>query len=226
MVRHQNFFTFDIINWGRIHGQLANQTDLWDALVQLQASIGNNYVMVNTWADLPVDPVIPSIASVYLVLNATGIIFINRKNSGLWLRVNNTGNRNSDWQFLTKWIEAFSDSYYQFYNAVDPTKLLKLDLSEIGHGEQRTLYMPDHDVDLGAISGGTDNIIPETLTGTIDGTNRVFTTTNNINKILVVFINGIRESNYTKTGANEITFADAPKNVGFTDELSIIYIKV
>ncbi len=69
----------------------------------------------------------------------------------------------------------------------------------------------------------------ETLIGTIDNVNKIFTTINNFKKnSSQVFINGLRqtlESHYTESGANEITFSEAPSNVGFQDELIINYIK-
>lgn len=69
----------------------------------------------------------------------------------------------------------------------------------------------------------------ETLIGAIDNVNKVFTTTDNFKaNSSQVFINGLRQklgTHYVESGANEITFSDAPSNVGYQDELIINYIK-
>ena len=76
-----------------------------------------------------------------------------------------------------------------------------------------------------------DNIkiycISETLTGTIDNENCIFRTAYNIDdtKIIEVFVNGLKETNWTKTGNKEITFTQAPNNLGYDDFLEIIYYK-
>lgn len=74
-----------------------------------------------------------------------------------------------------------------------------------------------------------NNTINEPLIGAINNVNKVFTTTYNIKlNSSQVFVNGIRqniEAHYVESGANEITFSDAPSNVGYEDELIINYIK-
>ncbi len=74
-----------------------------------------------------------------------------------------------------------------------------------------------------------NNIQTEALIGVIDGVNKVFTTIKNFKaNSSQVFVNGLRQTlgtHYTESGANEITFSDAPSNVGFEDELIINYIK-
>lgn len=71
--------------------------------------------------------------------------------------------------------------------------------------------------------------IEETLTGTIDGSNKVFTTQHNYKSGTTrVFINGLKQKlgvGYSETDSNEITFSESPSAVGFIDELIINYIK-
>ena len=82
------------------------------------------------------------------------------------------------------------------------------------------------------VASGTVNInntVNEVLIGAINNVNKVFTTTYNFKaNSSQIFINGLRQtlgSHYTESGVNEITFSDAPSNVGFEDELIINYIK-
>lgn len=75
----------------------------------------------------------------------------------------------------------------------------------------------------------TPVLIEEQLTGTIDGLNKIFTTTKNFRSgSAKVFINGIKQKpgvSFTETANNEITFSDAPTAIGFEDELFINYIE-
>lgn len=61
-------------------------------------------------------------------------------------------------------------------------------------------------------SSAASNWVPDApLSGTIDGVNKVFTVPDNFaSNTLQVFINGIRNYDVTATGANQITFLDAP----------------
>ena len=74
------------------------------------------------------------------------------------------------------------------------------------------------------------NYFIEQLIGIIDNANKTFTTTfDYVNNLELVFINGIKQRNgvdYTKSAVKTVLFDEAPRNVGFTDYLEIIYIKV
>lgn len=81
------------------------------------------------------------------------------------------------------------------------------------------------------VSTGTVNVnylFSETLTGTINNENKIFTTSNNYKtNSSQIFVNGIRQklgTHYIESGANEITFSEAPSNIGYEDELIINYI--
>lgn len=67
-------------------------------------------------------------------------------------------------------------------------------------------------------------IVGESLTGTKDGVNTVFTTAAPFNAgTTAVYLNGLREYHYTESGANQITMEDAPLA---GDSLRIDYIVV
>ena len=66
------------------------------------------------------------------------------------------------------------------------------------------------------------SIYSEVPVGLIDGSNRVYTVTNTISKILNIELNGLGGEAYTITGANEFTLDDYPLT---GDTLKVIYIK-
>jgi hypothetical protein len=69
-----------------------------------------------------------------------------------------------------------------------------------------------------------DNIIVEDLIGVVDGVNCVFNSSEDIYLILDVTNNGLPDD-YTQTNTDEITFDNAPLNIGFDDKLRIKYIR-
>lgn len=75
------------------------------------------------------------------------------------------------------------------------------------------------------ISGSGTPVRNETFTGTVDGTNTVFTTASNfIAGSTQVYHNGMRQQlgdDYTETGPNEITFSVAPKGPKVYGDYSI-----
>jgi hypothetical protein len=76
-----------------------------------------------------------------------------------------------------------------------------------------------------AIGGGVFK--EESLHGTIDGSNKTYTTTQEfITGSTWVFINGLKQRlniDYVESGNNSIEFTESPSNVSFDDELTIIY---
>lgn len=105
------------------------QTDAFDGIVA-------------TYDDLPVDST-ADVGEIWLVRENTGTWLLNRKPAGLYQRINDTGDRDTDWQYLGEWLEEFSDANFQLYNGVDNSKVLEFDLSGIGTGQTRTLKVPD-----------------------------------------------------------------------------------
>ena len=69
----------------------------------------------------------------------------------------------------------------------------------------------------------------ENLIGTIDNTNKIFTTTYAyIANSTIIYINGLRQrrgTDFTESGTQQITLGDPPLNTGMIDELRIIYRK-
>jgi len=80
---------------------------------------------------------------------------------------------------------------------------------------------------LNEISGVNFNFnrtISEQATGIVDGTNRIFTSSEKITITGVsVYVNGLQETDFAITGDKEITLGFAPLAVGFTDKVTIIY---
>ena len=71
-------------------------------------------------------------------------------------------------------------------------------------------------------------MIDELLAGNINNSNRIFITTYSyVAGTTRVYVNGLRQRNgidFEETGDKEITFSEAPTNIGFTDYLSVTYI--
>ena len=73
------------------------------------------------------------------------------------------------------------------------------------------------------------SMVDEVLIGAVNGANLVFATTYDyLPGSTQVFVNGLKQRagiDYLEKGANEIMFSEAPMNTGFTDHLTIVYIK-
>ena len=66
--------------------------------------------------------------------------------------------------------------------------------------------------------------VSEPLSGTVNGENRVFTTSKAYKSgTIVVFVNGIRESSFLEVDQMTIILDEAPSNAGFTDKIETIY---
>lgn len=101
-----------------------------------------------------------------------------------------------------------------------------------GNGTDVDLYITDlggnyHKVNPVSTVSVSYEEITEELVGTIDGSNAIFTTTQNFDPdITIVFINGVKQkkpTHYNTIGTNVITFSDSPQ-VG--DILEINYVKL
>jgi hypothetical protein len=77
--------------------------------------------------------------------------------------------------------------------------------------------------------GNLNETIIENLNGTVNNINKSFSTEYNFKaNSTAVFVNGLKQRvniDYIEKDSNTIEFNEAPKSVGFIDELSIIYIK-
>lgn len=68
--------------------------------------------------------------------------------------------------------------------------------------------------------------IDEVLSGTIDGTNRIFSTSTAYrSEMISVFRNGLKYRDFTELSDTQIELAEAPLNAGFTDLIEAIFIK-
>jgi len=108
--------------------------------------------IVNTYADLPVDDT-ADLGAVYLVRQSTGVWLISRKQAGLYQRLDTSGNRDTDWQYLGDWIEEFSDANFSVYNATDTSKSVGFDVSTLTAGARRTLTVLDEDGTIALLPG-------------------------------------------------------------------------
>ncbi len=117
------------------------------ATLALKADIGTErYVEVANFAALPASP---ATGDTYVVLAASGVPFINKKEAGLY-RWSGTA-----WLYLGPAPEGyFTDNVLSFFDDVDPTKQAKLQLSGITPGTVRTLSWPNADGTI-ALTGHT-----------------------------------------------------------------------
>lgn len=76
-------------------------------------------------------------------------------------------------------------------------------------------------------SGAFINLVNERLTGVVDGLNRnFFTSSVFIPASLAVFINGLKETEFSVLSSTEILLDQAPRNFGFTDTVEAMYMKI
>ncbi len=70
------------------------------------------------------------------------------------------------------------------------------------------------------------DFIPEQLTGTIDGENRIFSTTVPFEATtILVFLNGLKQNRFEVISESQIMLYEPPQNNGFTDCIEAFYIR-
>lgn len=111
--------------------------------------------IVDTYAELPVDDS-ADVGEVWLVRQGTGVWFFDRHQRGLYQRIDDTGVRDADWQYLGEWQEEFNDDNFQVYNTSDPTKVVKLDVSAVSTATTRTLIVPNENGTIALLSDVVD----------------------------------------------------------------------
>ncbi len=95
----------------------------------------SSYPEVLNFAALPASP---ADGTTYVVLQAQGVPFINRKPAGLYRYSSST------WVYLGEVPDGyFTDNVLKFYDDADPTKQVTFQLSGITSGTTRTLTVPD-----------------------------------------------------------------------------------
>lgn len=103
--------------------------------VAMSGGGGSSYTEYANFAALPA-PGTPGTTAI--VLTATGVPFVNRKEAGLYR------DNGSAWVYLGSLPEGyFTDNVLGFFDDADPSKQAKLQLSGITPGQTRTLAVPD-----------------------------------------------------------------------------------
>ena len=96
---------------------------------------GASYPEVLTFGALPTGQ---SEGATYIVLQASGVPFINRRAAGMYRFTS------GQWAYLGEVPDGyFADNVLRFFDNADPTKQLALELSGISGGTLRTLTVPD-----------------------------------------------------------------------------------
>jgi len=73
-------------------------------------------------------------------------------------------------------------------------------------------------------SGGGSQRRSETLSGPVDGINKVFTTSSAyVSGTIDVYLNGLKETYFVESSDRTITLDEAPKNIGFSDRIEATY---
>jgi hypothetical protein len=124
--------------WGEVGSFFAN------------ASGDGGYPQVETFADLPAPA--DHIGETFIVLNSTGVYLINRHEAGLYYSNGVAYNRLGD-------IPSFFNSTnFEIYDGVDDTKAIKFNASGIASGVDRTIHMPNEDVNLGTLNAHINTV--------------------------------------------------------------------
>lgn len=124
---------------------------LVDSIGNVVGSVGGPQETYGEVANFAALPVAPPEGTTYLVLNASGIQFVNRKAAGLYRYVTGT------YVYLGSIPEGyFTDNVLKFYDDVDPTKQAALQLSGISSGTVRTLSFPDKN----GVIATLDDVVP------------------------------------------------------------------
>ncbi len=122
-------------------------------------------------------------------------------------------------------IEVFKSGLVKLFNAI---KLAKYE-----HGEEIpedwTISLEDEGLSYwkdDKWNRVTPIEIVEEPIGSITGENTIFSTSvPYISGTLKVFVNGLKEKFFTENTDTEFALSQAPKNVGFTDTIEVIYLK-
>lgn len=103
---------------------------------QTISASGVGYPEVANFAALPAAAA--NTSAIYVVLQSTGVYFINRKSAGFYY------SDGVDWNFLGELGENyFNDANLEFFDDADPSKIVKFQLSGLTTGTTRTYAMPD-----------------------------------------------------------------------------------
>ncbi len=133
---------FRLVKAGVLHGRTAAGVVtpiLCDSTGRVIISTGSGaYPESTNFAALP-DATLHT-GEIYIVLNPTGVIWVNRKKAGQYI---SDGASATDWRYLGIQRENFNDATYNLFNDSDNTKIVKEDLSGITTGTTHTYVRPD-----------------------------------------------------------------------------------
>lgn len=107
---------------------------------------------VSLFSDLP--PSGQNTGKVYLVTQTSGIVFLTRKERGLYI------SNGSAWSLIGDWSAMLQDSNFTMWDDGDTTKRMRFELAGISSNVTRVMTIPDANVDLGDI-----NVSKDTLAG-------------------------------------------------------------
>lgn len=125
---------------------------------------------------------------------------------------------------LNSYIEEFPD--YTNFPIVGIANKLYIDVNN--NVIYRYSTVSNSYVSIITIGGGVINSntpVTEIMIGNVDGINKQFSTTLPFNKIIAIYINGLKEKNFSVSSDTTIILNEAPKNIGFSDIIEATYIK-
>lgn len=105
------------------------------------------FVQVETFADLPDASLHPS--DIYWVKTSTGLWLFNRKSRGFY-RSNGIV-----WEYGGELVESFNSDVFRVYDATTNSKAVGFDVSAVANSTQRTISVPDRDINLDTIQQAT-----------------------------------------------------------------------
>lgn len=105
---------------------------------------------VSTFSQLP--SAFSSNGKVYLVTQSTGIVFINRRERGLYI------SDGTNWSLIGDWSAIMKDTDFVMWDDEDPTKKMRFELSTVGHNSTRVVTMPDESVNLGDVNSTKNDV--------------------------------------------------------------------
>lgn len=127
-----------------------------EVTVTIKSSSSSSYPTVTNYSSLPLPSEYTN--EIYIVEEAEGTWFINRKPSGLYISDGIT------WTHLNNFNQAFNDNNTRFYNASNDTKRAALDCSGISPSTTQTYTFPNKsgvlalDSDILTVAGTTGAI--------------------------------------------------------------------
>jgi hypothetical protein len=122
---------------------------------------GATYPTVDNYSQLP--DAVESAGDIYIVINSSGVWFINRHEKGLY-RSNGT-----TWIRLGDYVEMFRDDNFEIFDNDDATRKVKFEVGGVSTGTTRTITVPNKSGTLAF----TDDISSSTQLWELDGETKI-----------------------------------------------------